>query len=174
MYVRQRKTIRKVKIFHIPNHKMHSTGRDLRVEAVRCQTTKGLIIFINFKRDDRYSKMSNFIGLDFFYVFCRTHGGTSSSHPMLNYSQNGSSPRNLFTSSSTRSQTHNKSTQTPDNIERETRRHKLRSLKINFNNVPTPSLNFKLGFLNQKKRSNLTANAVATEQKASKVLECII
>lgn len=69
MYVRQRKTIRKVKIFHIPNHKMHSTGRDLRVEAVRCQTTKGLIIFINFKRDDKYAKMSNFVGLDFFYVF---------------------------------------------------------------------------------------------------------
>lgn len=109
--------------------------------------------------------------LDEIFDIRRTHDGTSSSHPMLNYNQNGSSPRNLFTSSSSRSQTQNKSTQTPDSIERETRRHKLRSLKINFNNVPTPSLNFKLGFLNQKKRSNLTANAVATEQKASKVLK---
>lgn len=79
------------------------------------------------------------------------------------------SARSLFSSSSRGGQTHDKSTQTPENIERETRRHKLRSLKINFNNVPTPSLNFKLGFLNQRKRTNLSANAVATEQKATKV-----
>jgi hypothetical protein len=98
---------------------------------------------------------------------------TSTSHPMLNFNNNNNlnssgSARNLFSSTS-RGQTHDKSTQTPENIERETRRHKLRSLKINFNNVPTPSLNFKLSFLNQRKRTNLSANAVATEQKATKV-----
>lgn len=88
---------------------------------------------------------------------------------MLTFNNNNSSStRNLFSSSS-RGSTHDKSTQTPESIERETRRHKLRSLKINFNNVPTPSLNFKLGFLNQRKRNNLSANAVATEQKATKV-----
>jgi hypothetical protein len=98
--------------------------------------------------------------------------GASSSHPMLNFNNNGSSPRNIFTSSSTRSYSssyaNDKCTQTTDSIGRsETKRHKLKSLKINFNNVPT-KLN-KLGFLSQKKRSNLTANAVATEQKATKV-----
>ncbi|KAG5680907.1 hypothetical protein PVAND_010385 [Polypedilum vanderplanki] len=115
----------------------------------------------------------------------RTHGSggilkersnnmnTSTSHPMLNFSNNNNnnngSSRNIFASSA-RGQTYDKSTQTPESIERETRRHKLRSLKINFNSVPTPSLNFKLGFLNQRKRTNLSANAVATEQKATKVL----
>lgn len=92
---------------------------------------------------------------------------------MLNYNNNGSSPRNVFTTSpSSRSYTStyasDKCTQTTDSIGREeTRRHKLKSLKINFNNVPT-TLN-KLGFLSHKKRSHLTANAVATEQKATKV-----
>jgi hypothetical protein len=96
---------------------------------------------------------------------------------MLNFSNNNNnnngSSRNIFASSA-RGQTYDKSTQTPDNIERETRRHKLRSLKINFNNVPTPTLNFKLGFLNQRKRTNLSANAVATEQKATKVRPFVI
>lgn len=93
---------------------------------------------------------------------------TSTSHPLLNFNNNNNgNSRNLF--SSVRGQTYDKSTQTPENIERETRRQKFRSLKINFNNVPTPSLNFKLSFLNNRKRTNLSANAVATEQKATKV-----
>ncbi|XP_058455280.1 uncharacterized protein LOC131432785 [Malaya genurostris] len=63
------------------------------------------------------------------------------------------------------------STQTPDSIERETRRRqKFRSFRLNLNSVPTPSINFNLKFLASKKRSNLSANAVATEQKATKVL----
>uniref|UniRef100_W8BN48 5-hydroxytryptamine receptor 2C n=1 Tax=Ceratitis capitata TaxID=7213 RepID=W8BN48_CERCA len=61
------------------------------------------------------------------------------------------------------------STQTPDSIMRETRRHKLKAFKFSLNNVTTPALNLR--FLNNRnKRSNLSANAVATEQKATKVL----
>lgn len=96
---------------------------------------------------------------------------TSTSHPLLNYNSNNNNngnSRNLFSSSRGQT-TYDKSTQTPESIERETRRQKFRSLKINFNNVPTPSLNFKLSFLNNRKRTNLSANAVATEQKATKV-----
>ncbi|XP_037956068.1 5-hydroxytryptamine receptor 2A-like [Teleopsis dalmanni] len=60
-------------------------------------------------------------------------------------------------------------TQTPASISRETRRHKLKSFKFPFNSVPTPALNLR--FLNSRnKRNNLSANAVATEQKATKVL----
>lgn len=100
---------------------------------------------------------------------------TSTSHPLLNYSSNNNSSNNgnsrsiLFTSSRGQTCSYDKSTQTPESIERETRRQKFRSLKINFNNVPTPSINFKLSFLNHRKRTNLSANAVATEQKATKV-----
>ncbi|XP_062565212.1 octopamine receptor [Armigeres subalbatus] len=62
------------------------------------------------------------------------------------------------------------STQTPENIERETRRQRFCSFRLNLNSVPTPSINFKLKFLAGKKTNNLSANAVATEQKATKVL----
>ncbi|XP_055540717.1 D(2)-like dopamine receptor [Wyeomyia smithii] len=62
------------------------------------------------------------------------------------------------------------STQTPESIERETRRQRFRSFRLNFNSVPTPNINFNLKFLANKKRSNLSANAVANEQKATKVL----
>ncbi|XP_050083999.1 tyramine/octopamine receptor [Anopheles aquasalis] len=61
-------------------------------------------------------------------------------------------------------------TQTPDSIERETRRQKFCSFRIHLNSVPTPAINFNLKFLGSKKRTNLSANAVATEQKATKVL----
>ncbi|XP_052863787.1 D(2) dopamine receptor [Anopheles cruzii] len=61
-------------------------------------------------------------------------------------------------------------TQTPDSIERETRRQKFCSFRIHLNSVPTPAINFNLKFLGNKKRPNLSANAVATEQKATKVL----
>lgn len=100
---------------------------------------------------------------------------TSTSHPLLNYSNNNNNSNNgntrniLFTSSRGQTCSYDKSTQTPESIERETRRQKFRSLKINFNNVPTPTINFKLSFLNHRKRTNLSANAVATEQKATKV-----
>uniref|UniRef100_A0A1A9WRL8 G-protein coupled receptors family 1 profile domain-containing protein n=1 Tax=Glossina brevipalpis TaxID=37001 RepID=A0A1A9WRL8_9MUSC len=49
------------------------------------------------------------------------------------------------------------------------RHRKLRSFKLNLNKVPTPALHLR--FLhNRNKRNNLSANAVATEQKATKVL----
>jgi hypothetical protein len=65
--------------------------------------------------------------------------------------------------------TRDQSTQTPQNIAKETKQQKMRSFKIHLNNVAPPSLNFNLRFLGNRKRSNLSANAVATEQKATKV-----
>ncbi|XP_053697784.1 D(2)-like dopamine receptor [Sabethes cyaneus] len=62
------------------------------------------------------------------------------------------------------------STQTPESIERETRRQRFCSFRLNFNSVPTPNINFNLKFLANKKRNSLSANAVANEQKATKVL----
>ncbi|KAH8310564.1 hypothetical protein KR044_001968 [Drosophila immigrans] len=51
----------------------------------------------------------------------------------------------------------------------EERRQKLRPFKIALNRVATPTLNLR--FLNSRtKRNSLSANAVATEQKATKVL----
>uniref|UniRef100_A0A1Q3FS96 Putative d2 dopamine receptor n=1 Tax=Culex tarsalis TaxID=7177 RepID=A0A1Q3FS96_CULTA len=64
-------------------------------------------------------------------------------------------------------------TQTPASIERETRRHRFCSFRLPLNppRVPTPKINFNLKFLaSKKRRNNLSANAVATEQKATKVL----
>ncbi|KAK0171849.1 hypothetical protein PV328_005246 [Microctonus aethiopoides] len=59
-------------------------------------------------------------------------------------------------------------TQTPDNIARETRNFRLRSLRLHLNVAPT---NLNLRFLQGRwKRRSMAANAVATEQKASKVL----
>ncbi|XP_011867340.1 PREDICTED: alpha-1A adrenergic receptor isoform X1 [Vollenhovia emeryi] len=59
-------------------------------------------------------------------------------------------------------------TQTPENIARETRNFTLRALKLQLNVTPT-TLNLRFLAGRTKKRS-LSANAVATEQKASKVL----
>ncbi|KAH8248437.1 hypothetical protein KR032_008440 [Drosophila birchii] len=51
----------------------------------------------------------------------------------------------------------------------ERQRHKMRPFKFAFNRVATPTLNLR--FLNNRsKRNSLSANAVATEQKATKVL----
>ncbi|XP_044739523.1 5-hydroxytryptamine receptor 2C-like [Chrysoperla carnea] len=61
------------------------------------------------------------------------------------------------------------STQTPENIARETRNFKLRSLKLQLNNVTPSTLNLRF-LAGRNKRRDLAANAVATEQKASKVL----
>ncbi|XP_038120722.1 D(2) dopamine receptor [Culex quinquefasciatus] len=66
------------------------------------------------------------------------------------------------------------STQTPASIERETRqRQRFCSFRLPLNppRVPTPNIHFNLKFLaSKKRRNNLSANAVATEQKATKVL----
>ncbi|XP_077280812.1 5-hydroxytryptamine receptor 2A [Temnothorax americanus] len=59
-------------------------------------------------------------------------------------------------------------TQTPENIARETRNFTLRALKLQLNVTPT-TLNLKFLAGRAKKRA-LVANAVATEEKASKVL----
>ncbi|XP_058974045.1 5-hydroxytryptamine receptor 2A [Musca domestica] len=61
-------------------------------------------------------------------------------------------------------------TQTPTSISRETRRNRrLKVFRFNFNKVATPAINLR--FLNNRnKRNSLSANAVATEQKATKVL----
>ncbi|KAL6417874.1 hypothetical protein ACFW04_012468 [Cataglyphis niger] len=59
-------------------------------------------------------------------------------------------------------------TQTPENIARETRNFTLRALKLQLNVTPN---NLNLRFLaGRAKKRSLAANAVATEQKASKVL----
>ncbi|XP_054725845.1 tyramine/octopamine receptor [Anastrepha obliqua] len=86
----------------------------------------------------------------------------------------GSTANNNGSSSALLSQQHGnatceQSTQTPESIMRETRRHKLKAFKFSLNSVPTPTLNLR--FLNNRnKRNSLSANAVATEQKATKVL----
>lgn len=57
-------------------------------------------------------------------------------------------------------------TQTPESIARETRNFKLKALRLQL----VGSASWHLRFLPTKKRDGLAANAVATEQKASKVL----
>uniref|UniRef100_A0A182J664 G-protein coupled receptors family 1 profile domain-containing protein n=1 Tax=Anopheles atroparvus TaxID=41427 RepID=A0A182J664_ANOAO len=118
----------------------------------------------------------------------RWHGNTSSkmdrmssikgsmSHPHLGYT-NGGGTRSLGGGGGGggggkrgRANVCDQGTQTPDSIERETRRQKFCSFRIHLNSVPTPAINFNLKFLGNKKRNNLSANAVATEQKATKVL----
>ncbi|EAA03698.2 AGAP002232-PA [Anopheles gambiae str. PEST] len=98
--------------------------------------------------------------------FLEQHPEGSMSHPHLGYSNGGNR-----TMAGKRSRTVcDQGTQTPDSIERETRRQKFCSFRIHLNSVPTPAINFNLKFLGSKKRTNLSANAVATEQKATKVL----
>uniref|UniRef100_A0A182Y4N9 G-protein coupled receptors family 1 profile domain-containing protein n=1 Tax=Anopheles stephensi TaxID=30069 RepID=A0A182Y4N9_ANOST len=93
----------------------------------------------------------------------------SMSHPHLGYSNGGN--RTITTGGKRTCRTVcDQGTQTPDSIERETRRQKFCSFRIHLNSVPTPAINFNLKFLGSKKRTNLSANAVATEQKATKVL----
>lgn len=86
---------------------------------------------------------------------------SSISHPQIGFS-NGGSRKSGHREMSTCDQ----GTQTPTNITRETRRCKF---KLNLNSV-TPPINLNLRFLSSKnKRPSLSANAVATEQKATKV-----
>uniref|UniRef100_A0A336KPM4 CSON013353 protein n=1 Tax=Culicoides sonorensis TaxID=179676 RepID=A0A336KPM4_CULSO len=87
---------------------------------------------------------------------------TSSSDSHLRY-YNGS-----HRSALKRSRTCDQQTQTPENIEKETRPQRFKSFKINFNN--TAPFNINLNFLNNRRKKELSANAVATEQKATKVL----
>ncbi|KDR18267.1 hypothetical protein L798_07845 [Zootermopsis nevadensis] len=92
---------------------------------------------------------------------CRSTGvRVSSSHPQLNYVVNGGG--------SASGRRCDQGTQTPDSISRETRNFRLRSLKLHLSMGPsTLNLRFVAG---RNKRRSLAANAVATEQKASKVL----
>ncbi|RZC41530.1 5-hydroxytryptamine receptor 2C-like, partial [Asbolus verrucosus] len=87
----------------------------------------------------------------------------STSHPQLSYANGGSGAGSV--SGGRKDQ----STQTPENIARETRNCKLRSLKLQLNNVPSNLSNFRL-LAGRVKRKTMAANSVATEQKASKVL----
>ncbi|XP_058117586.1 D(2) dopamine receptor [Anopheles ziemanni] len=112
----------------------------------------------------------------------RWHGTTSSkmdrmssikgsmSHPHLGYTNGGGARTIGGGGKRSRTIVCDQGTQTPDSIERETRRQKFCSFRIHLNSVPTPAINFNLKFLGSKKRTNLSANAVATEQKATKVL----
>lgn len=86
---------------------------------------------------------------------------TSSSDPHLRY-YNGSHRPALK-----RSRTCDQQTQTPESIEKETRPQRFKSFKINFNN--TTPFNINLNFLSNRRKQGLSANAVATEQKATKV-----
>ncbi|XP_068975725.1 5-hydroxytryptamine receptor 2C [Bombus flavifrons] len=108
----------------------------------------------------------------------RTSGGVASerckgarsskSQPQLNFAVNGASnPAGSTAGTKLRSKV-DQATQTPENIARETRNFTLRALKLQLNVTPnTLNLRFLAG---RTKRRSLAANAVATEQKASKVL----
>ncbi|KAJ8958790.1 hypothetical protein NQ318_019547 [Aromia moschata] len=87
----------------------------------------------------------------------------STSHTQMPYANGGSGPGQV--SSGRRDQ----STQTPENIARETRNCKLRSLKLQLNHTTSNLTNFRL-LAGRVKRKTFAANSVATEQKASKVL----
>lgn len=67
-----------------------------------------------------------------------------------------------------RSRTCDQQTQTPENIEKETRSQRFKSFRLPFKDKT--SLNLKLRFLGSRRKTGLTANAVATEQKATKVI----
>ncbi|XP_048509142.1 5-hydroxytryptamine receptor 2A [Athalia rosae] len=98
----------------------------------------------------------------------------SSSQPQLNFpSMNGNpdAPRRSelgITGGMRETGKVDQGTQTPESIGRETRNLKLRTLKLQLNVTPnTLNLRFLAG---RTKRRSLAANAVANEQKASKVL----
>lgn len=61
----------------------------------------------------------------------------SASHPQLSYANGGNG------GGQTAGGRRDQSTQTPENIARETRNFKLRSLKLQLNNVPTNLTNFR-------------------------------
>ncbi|CAH1111443.1 unnamed protein product, partial [Psylliodes chrysocephalus] len=91
----------------------------------------------------------------------------NSSHVQLPYVNGGSGTGQGLTER--RTERRDQSTQTPENIVRETRNSKLRSLKLQLNHTSSNLTNFRL-LASRVKRKHISANAVATEQKASKVL----
>ncbi|XP_046746335.1 alpha-1D adrenergic receptor [Diprion similis] len=92
----------------------------------------------------------------------------STSQPQLNFSMNSPGTPDHVVPASRGGRKVDQGTQTPENIARETRNFKLRTLKLQLNVTPTAlNLRFLAG---RTKRRSLAANAVATEQKASKVL----
>ncbi|XP_017755043.1 PREDICTED: 5-hydroxytryptamine receptor 2B-like [Eufriesea mexicana] len=108
----------------------------------------------------------------------RTSGGVGSerckgarpgkSEPQLNFAVNGASNSTGSATGTKLTSKVDQATQTPENIARETRNFTLRALKLQLNVTPnTLNLRFLAG---RTKRRSLAANAVATEQKASKVL----
>ncbi|XP_053974405.1 alpha-1D adrenergic receptor isoform X1 [Hylaeus volcanicus] len=95
-------------------------------------------------------------------------GRQDKQRPQMNFAVNGaSSPTGSAAGTKLVSKV-DQATQTPENIARETRNFTLRALKLQLNVAPnTLNLRFLAG---RTKRRSLAANAVATEQKASKVL----
>ncbi|KAK9310750.1 hypothetical protein QLX08_000060 [Tetragonisca angustula] len=92
----------------------------------------------------------------------------SKPRPQLNFAVNGASNPTGSTTGTKLAAKVDQATQTPENIARETRNFTLRALKLQLNVAPnTLNLRFLAG---RTKRRSLAANAVATEQKASKVL----
>ncbi|XP_044752430.1 5-hydroxytryptamine receptor 2C-like isoform X2 [Coccinella septempunctata] len=100
--------------------------------------------------------------------FSGCHMRLSASHSQLSFANGGRDHHGGVTSNG-RSSLRDQSTQTPENIAKETRNYKLKSLKLQLNNVPTNLTNFRL-LAGKTKRKNFAVNSVATEQKASKVL----
>ncbi|CAG9814229.1 unnamed protein product [Phaedon cochleariae] len=86
-----------------------------------------------------------------------------SSHTQIPYTNGGN---NTGQNTSSR---RDQCTQTPEDIARETRNCKLRSLKLQLNHTTSNLTNFRL-LAGRVKRKTVAANSVATEQKASKVL----
>ncbi|XP_055699282.1 D(2) dopamine receptor A-like isoform X2 [Phlebotomus papatasi] len=92
----------------------------------------------------------------------------STSQPHLDYSRNN---HKNFVLRSTRAATCDQSTQTPAYTTQGSRQNRLRSLKLHFNSVTPTSINWNLRlFGSRNRRNDLSANAVANEQKATKVL----
>ncbi|CAG9859903.1 unnamed protein product [Phyllotreta striolata] len=89
----------------------------------------------------------------------------TSSQSQFPYVNGGSGAGQVSMSTECRDQ----STQTPENIVKETRNSKLKSLKLQLNHTSSNLTNFRL-LASRVKRKHISANAVATEQKASKVL----
>ncbi|XP_073947798.1 5-hydroxytryptamine receptor 2A isoform X2 [Choristoneura fumiferana] len=89
----------------------------------------------------------------------RNKMGMSVSHPQLSYLNGSEGGRNK--------RARNVSTQTPSSIAAETRRAVIRPLKLNIHAPNSLTLRF---LPNRKKQRSMTANAVANEQKATKVL----
>ncbi|XP_076545056.1 5-hydroxytryptamine receptor 2A isoform X2 [Osmia lignaria lignaria] len=93
---------------------------------------------------------------------------TGKQQPQLNFTVNGAGSPTGSTVGTKQGSKVDQATQTPENIARETRNFTLRALKLQLNVTPTTlNLRFLAG---RTKRRSMAANAVATEQKASKVL----